>query len=55
MHFTRSSAINWDAYARNVESNARVMRELIAMRICNELQRSADAYGAVEVTNFVGE
>jgi hypothetical protein len=54
MHFTRSSAINWDAYARNVESNARVMRELIAMRICNELQRSADAYGAVEVTNFVG-
>jgi hypothetical protein len=50
MHFTRSSAINWDAYARNVESNARVMRELIVRRICNELQRASDAYGAVAVT-----
>lgn len=51
MHFSRASAINWDAYARNVESNARVMRELIVRRICNELQRSADAYGATAVAN----
>lgn len=50
MHFTRASAINWDAYARNVESNARVMRELIVRRICNELQRAADAYNAAAVT-----
>ena len=51
MHFTVASAINWDAYARNVESNARVMRELIVRRICNEMQRSADAYLAGTVSN----
>lgn len=43
-HFSRASLIDWDAYARNVDSNARVMRELVARRIANELQRSADAY-----------
>jgi len=51
IHFSRASAINWDAYARNVESNARVVRELITRRICNELQRSADAYQATDVVN----
>ena len=51
MHFTRASQIDWDAYARNVESNARVMRELIVRRICNELQRAADAYAAADVAN----
>lgn len=44
-HFSRAGQIDWDAYARNVDSNARVMRELVARRIANELQRSADAYG----------
>lgn len=43
-HFSRASLIDWDAYARNVESNARLMRELVARRVANELQRSADAY-----------
>lgn len=43
-YFSRSSLIDWDAYARNVESNARLMRELVARRVANELQRSADAY-----------
>ncbi len=42
--FSRSSLIDWDAYGRNVESNARLMRELVARRVANELQRSADAY-----------
>lgn len=50
VHFTRAGMINWDAYGRNVESNARVMRELIVRRICNEMQRAADAYLAVAVT-----
>lgn len=50
IHFTRSSQINWDAYARNVESNSRLIRELIARRITNTLQRAADAYGATDVT-----
>lgn len=42
--FSSSSLIDWDAYARNVESNARLMRELVARRVANELQRAADAY-----------
>lgn len=50
MHFTsNSNAINWDAWSRNIESNARVMRELLARRIANTLQRTSDAYGAVSV------
>ncbi|AOZ48873.1 phage protease [Chromobacterium vaccinii] len=49
--FTRASALNWDALGRNIESNARVLRELVARRICNELQRSADSYLAVSVSN----
>lgn len=51
MHFSRASAINWDAYARNVESNARVLRELVVRRICNEMLRAADSYLAVDVKN----
>lgn len=51
IHFSRASQINWDAYARNVESNARVMRELVVRRICNELQRAADAYLPGTITN----
>lgn len=49
VHFTRASGINWDAMARSLESAARFMRELVARRIANEMQRSADAYGAVPV------
>lgn len=49
-HFTRASGLNWDAMARNIESNARVLRELVHRRICNELQRAADSYLAVTVT-----
>lgn len=49
IHFTQAAAINWDAMARNVESNARIMRELICRRIMNELQRAADSFGAVAV------
>lgn len=57
MHFTQASAINWDAMARNVESNARIMRELICRRIMNELQRASDAYGAVALVaeSFTGQ
>lgn len=44
MHFSRTSGINWDAWARNVESNSRYMRELVQRRIANTLQREADAF-----------
>ena len=50
MFFTRASAMNWDAFARNVQSNARFIRELLQRRIANELQRSADAYNAGNIT-----
>ena len=57
IHFSRSSNINWDAYARNVESNARVMRELIARFIANEYQRASDAYlsTAVSAEDIAGQ
>lgn len=51
MHFSRTSGINWDAFDRNVKSNARVLRELVARRIANELQRAADAYGASDIAD----
>lgn len=51
MHFTRASELNWDAFGRNIESNARLLKELVARRICNELQRSSDAYLAAPVAN----
>lgn len=44
--FSQASQIDWDAYARNVDSNSRLIRELVARRIANAMQRSADAYGA---------
>lgn len=51
LHFTRQSAINWDAFGRNVASNARHMRELLARRIANELQRVADSFQAADIAN----
>ncbi len=50
MHFSKASQMDWDAFARNVESNARILRELIAGRILREMQRSADAYNAADET-----
>jgi hypothetical protein len=51
MHFTRASQINWDAYARNVESNARIVREIIARKITNEMVRSSDSYNALSISS----
>ncbi len=48
--FSQHSLIDWDAYARNVDSNARIVQELVARRIANEMQRAADAYGATAHT-----
>jgi len=50
MHFSDRSAIDWSAWARNVESNGRLMGDLTAARLANEYQRSADTYGAVAVS-----
>lgn len=49
--FSRTSGINFDAYARNVAGNARAVRELVQWHIANELQRAADTYGAMAITN----
>jgi hypothetical protein len=48
-YLTSASALNWDAMRRNIESNARILRELVARRVANELQRAADSYGALPV------
>ena len=48
--FTRSNKlIDWDAFARSVDTAARVVRELICVRIANTIQRLSDAYGAITV------
>jgi len=49
-HFTQRGLVNWDAVAENLAANARTMREMIARRIANEMQRAADSYLAVAVT-----
>lgn len=49
IHFTRASMVNWDAFARNVTSNARVMREMLAGLIANEIQRTSDSWNAGSV------
>lgn len=48
--FTRQNGlINWDAWARNIASNSRLMRELVARAIANRMQREADAYSVTTV------
>lgn len=51
IHFSRASQINWDAWARNIASNARLMRELVTRAIANTMLRAADSYMSVPVTN----
>lgn len=52
--FSRNNGlINWDAWGRNIASNARAIRELISIRIANEMQRCADAYATVDVSGEV--
>jgi hypothetical protein len=43
-------AINWDAWGRNIASNARLMREIVARRIVNRMQRDADSYACATVS-----
>lgn len=48
--FTRANTlIAWDAWGRNIASNARAIRELMQRRIANEMQRNADAYSVIAV------
>ena len=44
--FSASSPLDWDSISRNIESNARLIRELIVRRIANEMQRAADSFNA---------
>ncbi|UOG91528.1 MAG: hypothetical protein L3K52_15205 [Candidatus Thiothrix sulfatifontis] len=50
IHFSQASGINWDAWGDSIATNARVIRELISLRITNEMQRAADSFNAVHVT-----
>lgn len=48
--FSRNSnVINFDAWARNITSNAQVMRELVAAAIANRMLRDSDSYSVVDV------
>lgn len=48
--FSRNSnVINFDAWARNIVSNAQVMRELVSAAIANRMIRDADSYSVVDV------
>ena len=51
MHFSQSSGINWNAWGENIASNARIIRELIHLRVANEMQRASDSYMAVSVVD----
>ena len=51
MHFTRASAINWDAWAANIATASRTMKELLHRRIANTIQRVSDGYLAATITN----
>lgn len=47
----QNSLINFDAWGRSIASNALAIRELLCRRIGNEMQRQADSYAAVTVSN----
>ncbi|HAS6270556.1 hypothetical protein [Vibrio vulnificus] len=49
MHFSKSSTINWDAWGRNVATASRIIKELVARRIVNTMQRVADSYLAAPI------
>ncbi|KFA98787.1 hypothetical protein [Vibrio sp. ER1A] len=51
MHFSKSSTINWDAWGRNVATASRIIKELIARRLLNTMQRVADSYMSMSVTD----
>lgn len=51
MHFTRAADMNWDAWADNINSNARFLKELLQLRIAAEMQRASDSYQALTVNN----
>jgi hypothetical protein len=51
MHFSRASQVNWDAWARNAESNSRAIRDLLQRRVANNLMRSSDAYNAIDISD----
>lgn len=48
VHFTESSGVNWRAWSDNIAINARIVKELIQLRIAGEMQRAADAFNAVQ-------
>ncbi|AYV20500.1 hypothetical protein [Vibrio mediterranei] len=51
MHFSKSSTINWDAWGRNVATASRIIKELVARRIVNTMQRVADSHLAAKAND----
>ena len=49
-HMTSVIGQEFAAIERNIRANAGLVQELIARRICNEIQRASDSFEAVKVT-----
>src|SRR3546814_11035383 len=47
-HFSRERMIKRDAWARNIDSNARLMKDMMDVAIMNKRKRLADASGAAD-------
>lgn len=51
IHFSQNGAINWEAWGNNIIANSRVLKELVHLRVCNEMLRSSDWCFSGSVSN----
>ena len=51
LHFSANSALDWEAFARLVALNGKLLRQIIVRKITNEMIRAADSYNAMSVSN----
>lgn len=49
IHFTDSAKMNWSAWAEQIGSVGRLVRELIQMRLANEMLRASDSFQAAPI------
>ncbi|WP_020396112.1 hypothetical protein [Thiolinea disciformis] len=49
MFFSENGLVNWNAWAENIASNTRIMKELVHMRVSNEMLRASDTVSAIGV------
>lgn len=49
--FSKTSSVNWDAWARTISANATLMREELARWVQFQIQLASDSHGAMVVTD----